>query len=1271
MSVQQPPHLRISVRTFAVSALACLLSVIATAPWALAGEPEKRKFDVPEGLAEKSLRVFSAQSGCEVLFSSDAANGVRTNAIKGEFLPSEAVKKMLAGTALYVRDGRDGVFRIAETQRPKAPGAAQNPDPSDRPGEAKSSARSRDPPAGTSLNEQPNIIQTSQPQHNESPPVKNRNILSFLAGWLVAGATTGAQTASTTPKEDAVQLSPFTVSGERDTGYQATSTLAGTRLNTPIKDIGASISVYTKDFLNDIGATNSNDLLIYATGMDAAGPGGNYSGSTNSITAPQVIGDAPRVNPQGSSRGRGLAAPTYTRGFFVSDIALDGYNTERVTVNRGPNAILFGVGSAAGVVDTGLISASLRKNTNSVEYRYGSNDSQRRSFDFNRVLLPSKLAFRLAALDEAERYNQRPAFEDKRRIFGTATFEPFRTTAFRSSFESGHTNANRPLNVLPQDATRGWIAGGRQVYDWSFYDDPARNLAAAAQNAGNFVGFLIGSPGNVIYSPYSSPKATSPDLGFRTSTLGTGAAAIGQVRNGIFQAQVNRDSSADTIQFYQTLNVAELAAAYFPDGRVPAGIKTQGFYNFSAFPWDRRLIDESSRQSDSFHTATFTFEQRLWQDRIGVELGYYTQRYDRRKRGMFFSSGGALNYVRIDPNVTLPDGRPNPNVGRPFTMAHNAQVNDSTTDRTTGRATAYLRYDFKDISPSFGKWLGRHTLTALREEGSVDSLTVQGRYFPLGVPAQLIAANPTAGLAGVLVYLGPSILDGSPLRLESIRGPGFSDGQSFQTTYFDAPAGSAAQGQIATAPTAIKQGLFLGQAVREAIYSKAFNLQSYWLGEHLITTAGWRRDQDYLYTETIPTNLTQNQYGLNDFKFPSLPSRGPSKEVKSVSAVLVWPQKWLRLPAGAELSAFANTSGNFTPLGGRTDAFNRPLPSPAGETREFGGNLGILNGKLTFRFAHFETTVKNQSVGSPALSPLCVGINDIAATWYAERNINPAIDRTNDINTLMASLDTYIWRSLYQWRTSGSAVAGNLALATSLTLPQFSDTADFVAKGTEMDVVFNPTRQWRILLNVANQETVQSNVTPVVSGLVNMLQPAIDKLGGLPRFNYPAGYNIGEALPANVTTLANWWTTNILVPYATMKATEGVASVEQRKWRVNLVTSYNFSRESKLRGVSVGAGVRWQDKLGIGYPTSYKADRSIFIDTARPYYAPSETNVDAWVGYERKLWRDRINWKVQLNVRNIIGDHDPIPITVQPWGETAMARLAPERRWFLTNTFSF
>ena len=72
-----------------------------------------------------------------------------------------------------------------------------------------------------------------------------------------------------------------------------------------------------------------------------------------------------------------------------------------------------------------------------------------------------------------------------------------------------------------------------------------------------------------------------------------------------------------------------------------------------------------------------------------------------------------------------------------------------------------------------------------------------------------------------------------------------------------------------------------------------------------------------------------------------------------------------------------------------------------------------------------------------------------------------------------------------------------------------------------------------------------------------------------------------------------------------------------------------------------------------------------------PYYAPAETNVDATLGYTRKIFRDRIEWRVQLNARNLIGNQDPVPITVQPWGEYASVRLAPERRWYLTNSFTF
>lgn len=56
-----------------------------------------------------------------------------------------------------------------------------------------------------------------------------------------------------------IELSPFVVNTSRDTGYQATSTLAGTRLNTPVNELAASISIYTKDLMDDLGATSSSD----------------------------------------------------------------------------------------------------------------------------------------------------------------------------------------------------------------------------------------------------------------------------------------------------------------------------------------------------------------------------------------------------------------------------------------------------------------------------------------------------------------------------------------------------------------------------------------------------------------------------------------------------------------------------------------------------------------------------------------------------------------------------------------------------------------------------------------------------------------------------------------------------------------------------------------------------------------------------------------------------------------------------------------------------
>jgi len=54
--------------------------------------------------------------------------------------------------------------------------------------------------------------------------------------------------------EELVALSPFVVSAEDDRGYTATSTLAGTRVRTDLKDLAASISTVTAEFLRDTTA---------------------------------------------------------------------------------------------------------------------------------------------------------------------------------------------------------------------------------------------------------------------------------------------------------------------------------------------------------------------------------------------------------------------------------------------------------------------------------------------------------------------------------------------------------------------------------------------------------------------------------------------------------------------------------------------------------------------------------------------------------------------------------------------------------------------------------------------------------------------------------------------------------------------------------------------------------------------------------------------------------------------------------------------------------
>lgn len=95
---------------------------------AAVAESSRRKFDLPAGQAEETLRLFAQQAGGQFVFSSDKVAGVKTRSVKGQFTKQEALDRMLEGTGLKaVRDEETGAFTVDRTEPLEAEREARRP----------------------------------------------------------------------------------------------------------------------------------------------------------------------------------------------------------------------------------------------------------------------------------------------------------------------------------------------------------------------------------------------------------------------------------------------------------------------------------------------------------------------------------------------------------------------------------------------------------------------------------------------------------------------------------------------------------------------------------------------------------------------------------------------------------------------------------------------------------------------------------------------------------------------------------------------------------------------------------------------------------------------------------------------------------------------------------------------------------------------------------------------------------------------------------------
>jgi len=580
---------------------------------------------------------------------------------------------------------------------------------------------------------------------------------------LMAQAAAPAAPAPANEDESAIVMDPFTVSAEEDAGsYQATATLAGSRIRTDVKDVASSISIVTPEFLKNTGARNNQDLLVYTANTEVGGVFGNYAGVGGTFIN-GANESANFLKPNQNTRVRGLDSADNTRDFFGTDLPWDGYNVGRVDLQRGPNSILFGIGSPAGIINSSLNAATF-KNGGNIENRFGSYNSLRFSMDYNYVLLPKQLSFRIAALDDNQKYRQTPAYNHDKRLYAAMRWDPKfmkfagSSLSVKANFEHGDIEANRPRVLPPSDRISPFFdknAINKQLFDpyytWQsgMIAYPSTNSSPNDPNAKKnfwvvqYMGPGINAAGNPIatYDNVNSSTFSS----FRQSSPGTYWGV------GMKDGATYRDGGIDGFPYGSNIGIAGFNEYTYSTWR--SGVKNsagtdlypaadKGFWkdksltDTSVFDFYNQLIDGPTKKEwqkwDAFNVSV---SEMFFNNRVGFEFVADIQNY---KDGHYTSLSSPFISVDIRKNLMVYPWAPwatdvatvNPNAGRAFIGGNSKNYGNSTSfsKRRNYRFTAFGEFKSEDY---FGKnlatrILGRQVLTALY---SKESYEVESRNF--------------------------------------------------------------------------------------------------------------------------------------------------------------------------------------------------------------------------------------------------------------------------------------------------------------------------------------------------------------------------------------------------------------------------------------------------------------------------------------------------------------------------------------------------------------
>lgn len=447
--------------------------------------------------------------------------------------------------------------------------------------------------------------------------------------------------------DDVFELTPFEVEANSEIGYTATQTLSGTRMRSDLSDVGASVDVLTEEFLEDIGASDMYDALDSVASVSTLQNSGGQSEFENEFwfSTPYV--------------SRGFTSNLTLLDFFERiQVPVDNYNTTNFTVARGPNSVLYGIGSPGGVVNATLKKAVFGELPTTLQVRADSEGSFRTTLDFNQVLIEDQLAVRVALLNDDREEFLDPAGFKRKAAYGAVTWKPLEHTTFSATAESGSDDQVFRWTTASYDAVTPWLNAGSPTV--ANAGDPInQSFGSGLDRQANFFVNVAGG-------------ASVPVMNW----VGTGRSEQFEIAGHPNQADIRKTSFTEDTAIFDIENVQFMGRA-------------------------------RERELD-WEDFTVTLDQRIIEG-LQLQLAYNYAETEYYTLNSFPGLG-----VHIDPNQQLPNGNANPNFLSPYIEISRHDFNASLTKADTFRSTISYEFDLNE-NKVFGVGLGRYSILGMHE----------------------------------------------------------------------------------------------------------------------------------------------------------------------------------------------------------------------------------------------------------------------------------------------------------------------------------------------------------------------------------------------------------------------------------------------------------------------------------------------------------------------------------------------------------------------------